>query len=99
MASMTANTAKNSPTELTAYDGHSLLPTTLVSRRPGPGKSVCFWRHRMARCTAMRPKIISGTISTWVTNSRGMISWAGNSPPNIRNANHDPMMGTDRAIE
>jgi hypothetical protein len=42
MAISTADTAKKRAIEFVAYVGQSRLPTTLLSVRPGPGKSVCF---------------------------------------------------------
>jgi hypothetical protein len=43
--------------------------------------------------------IAAGMIITWVTKSLGMISSAGNSPPNTRNASHVPISGIEIAIE
>ncbi len=35
----------------------------------------------------------------WITNSRGMMSWPGNSPPKTRDAIHGPTTGIESKIE
>jgi hypothetical protein len=53
----------------------------------------------MARWSAKRVAIATGRTRMWSTNSLGMMSTPGNSPPKIRNESHVPITGMDRIIE
>ncbi len=80
----TAVVNSSSDTDLKVCSGQSRLPTTLRSVRPGPGNWVCFCSTRMARWTPTRASSRAGSSMMWNTNSREMMSPAGNSPPNSR---------------
>ncbi len=98
-AAQTANTKKKRPSVFAVNVGQSFEPTTLRSVRPRPANCVCFWRTSIARWTVSSPTMTAGTISTWITNRRGMMSLLGNSPPNTRKALHGPMNGIERSTE
>ena len=79
--------------------GHSFEPTTLRSVRPRPANCVCLCRTSIARWAVSSPTINAGTISTWITKRREMMSSLGNSPPNTRNASQGPRSGIDSNTE
>ena len=78
---MTADTIMNRPPAFRAYCGQIRLPRMLVSVLPGPGKSVCFWCHRIIRWAVSSPTMMAGNRNSWTTNSRGMNDGPGKRPP------------------
>ena len=85
--------------DLTVYCGHSRLPTMLRSVLPGPGKSVCVWRQRMARWPPRSPAKSNGNRNSWMTNSLAKNKVPGKFPPQTANANQTPTKGIDSTIE
>src|SRR5438132_265770 len=79
--------------------GVSAEPTTIRSVRPGPGKSVCFWRQTSARCADISPINRAGRIMMWKISSRDRKSGVGDSPPNSRNAIQVPTNGIESTTE
>ncbi len=81
---MTPNVVKARPIDFSANFGHTGVPVTVSSVRPGARNCVWVWCHTRARCAPRSAKIASGMMKMCRTSSRFRMSGPGNSPPKNR---------------